>query len=146
VLQFLVEEYSQGLRQRVVSPAPCVLRVVRSDDLSHYPRAAPGSVYESTWIDLSRVTDLQAKASDREPGASEGSTCAWFGGARGFAVRTELAPSRARSPRREVQLADEASPRVCIGSAHPERLAAPLRQLVALCGGRASRARPELTL
>jgi hypothetical protein len=145
-VQFLLEEYSQGLRQRAASPTPCVLQVVRSDDLSQYPLAAPGSVYESTWVDLSRVTGLQARTMDGDGGGAPGSTCASFAGGRGFAVRTDIVP-KGKGRRKNTQLADDASPRVCIGSnAHPERLAAPLRQLVTLCGGRTAKGKPATAL
>jgi hypothetical protein len=139
VLQFLLEEFPRGLAQRVSAPAPCVLRVVRSDDFSRYPGETAGELYQSTWLDLSRVTELRAASSAREPGpGAAAATCASFGGAHGFAVQTEIAPKA--KPPRHAELADERSPRVCIGHrANPERLAAPLRQLVTLCGGRAAR-------
>jgi len=143
VVQFLFEEHPQGMRQRVTSPAPCVLRVVRSDDFSRYPHATVGSLYQSTWVDLSRVTELHAKTFGREPGRlpSLVATCAWFAGEPGFALWTEIAkPARGASPVRDTELADEASPRVCIGSdARADRLAEPLGHLVELCGGRAAK-------
>jgi len=140
VLHFLSVEYPQSLRQQVSAPAPCVLRVVKGDDLSR-PNATRGSTYESTWIDLTRVTELRARSSGPEPGprASPG-TCVSFGGMSGFALHTEIVAARRGAPARHVELADERSPLVCVGNrAHPERLAAPLRQLVTLCGGRTAR-------
>jgi hypothetical protein len=139
-LHLLFEEYPQALRQQVSTPAPCVLRVVRSDDLST-PNAATGSVYESTWVDLSRVTELSARSSVPEPRSPPSTgTCASFAGTSRFALHTEIVAARRGTPAKRVELADQMSPRVCVGNrAHPERLAAPLRQLVELCGGRASR-------
>ncbi len=145
VVQFLFEEYPQGVRQRVTSPAPCVLRVVRSDDFSRYPQATVGALYQSTWVDLSRVTELHAKTFGREPGRGPSlvGTCAWFAGEAGFALWTDLVkPARRTSPVRDAELVDEASPRICIGSdARADRLAEPLRHLVELCGGHAEKRR-----
>lgn len=140
VLHFLSVEYPQSLRQQVSAPAPCVLRVVRGDDLSN-PDAASGSVYESTWIDLSRVTELHARSSGPEAGPRPSpGTCASLGGKSGFALHTEIVSASRGKPARHFELADERSPRICLGNrAHPERLAAPLRQLVTLCGGRTAR-------
>ncbi len=150
VVQFLFEEYPHGVRQRVTSPAPCVLRVVRSDDFSRYPQATVGSLYQSTWVDLSRVTDLHAKTFGREPGPGPSlvATCAWFAGEPGFALWTEIVkPVRRTSPVQDAELLDEANPRICIGSdARADRLAEPLRHLVELCGGRAGKKKAGATL
>jgi hypothetical protein len=139
-LQLLFEEYPHALRQQVSAPAPCVLRVVRSDH-PFTPNGTAGSVYESTWVDLSRVTELQARSSLPQPGPGPSpGTCASLGGMSRFALHTQIVAAGKGTPARHIELADERSPRVCVGNrAHPERLAAPLRQLVALCGGRTSR-------
>ncbi|HET8539672.1 MAG TPA: hypothetical protein VFL83_07350 [Anaeromyxobacter sp.] len=138
VLQFLLEEFPHGLPQRVSAPAPCVLRVVSSDDFTGYPGAAAGKVFQGTWVDLSRVAELRAKASGREPGAGAAPpTCASFAGSRGFALHTEIVAAAEGRPARHAELADERTPRVCIGHrATAERLATPLRHLVTLCGGK----------
>jgi hypothetical protein len=141
-LQLIFEEYPpHGLPQRLSAPAPCVLRVVSSDDFSGYPRATAANVHLSTWVDLGHVTELHATSAGKDagPGSPTG-TCVSFGGPRGFAVQTQIMTRARGRTARHIELADERSPHVCIGNrAHPEKLAAPLRQLVSLCGGRAAR-------
>lgn len=126
-------------RLRVTFPAPCVLRITLTQDLSALPEARVRFFHRSTWVDLARVTRLEAEAFGRTPSREPqlAMTCAWFKGAPGFGLRTEIVTLEgASAPLRRSELEDERSPRVCVSNeAEPEELAAPLRQLVKACGG-----------
>jgi hypothetical protein len=129
-------------RLRVTFPAPCVLRVTLTQDLSGLREATVRFLHRSTWVDLARVTKLEAKAFGRTRSAEPqlAMTCAWFRGAPGFGLQTEIVTLDGVSePIRRAELEDESAPRVCVGNeAEPRALADPLRHLVELCGGTAA--------
>ncbi len=140
-LQAIAASHPQGVRLQVSSPAPCVLRLTRGDDVASFTDAGSGFLHQVTWVDLAKSAELGAKAFGRKPGTGPAfpATCAWLAGAAGLAVSTEVfAPKGSVTPVRRIELAPEEQPRICVGNeVEPEAVAAPLRTLVTLCGGRA---------
>ena len=139
-LQGIAARHPQGAPLRVASPAPCVLRLSRGNDVPAYTDAGHGFLHQVTWVDLSRSAQLGAEAFGRNRGSAPSmlATCAWLSGPPGLAVSTEVIALKGEvTPMRRIELAPEERPRICVGNeVEPEEVAAPLRRLVTLCGGR----------
>lgn len=140
-LQELAASHPEGVPLRVTSPAPCVLRLARGNDLAAYADATRGFLHQVTWIDLSKGTALDAQAFGRKQGTGPAmvATCAWLAGAPGFAVSTQVVALAGKpAALRQEELAPEEQPRLCLGNElEPVQLSAPLRELISICGGRA---------
>lgn len=139
-LQKLANDHQAGVPLRVSSSRPCILRLERGQELGAFVDASRGFLHQITWIDLRRGARLGAQAFGRSPGAGPAmsATCAWLEGGPGLAVSTEIiALKGADEPVQARVLLPEEYPRVCVANdVEPEEVAAPLRRLVKICGGR----------
>jgi hypothetical protein len=140
-LQALAGGKPAGAPLRITSPAPCVLRLERGDELASVVDATRRFLHQVTWIDLRRGARLGARAFGRNAGAAPAlvATCAWLTGSPDLALSTEFFfLEGSREPVRRTVLGAEEQPRICVANeVEPEDVAAPLRRLVTICGGEA---------
>lgn len=138
-LRALAGSKPAGAPLRITSPAPCVLRLERGDELASVFDSTRRFLHQVTWIDLRRGARLGAQAFGRNAGAGPAlvATCAWLTGSPGLALSTEFFfLEGSREPVRRTVLVAEEQPRVCVANdVEPEDVAAPLRRLVKICGG-----------
>lgn len=136
-LQGLAKAHPEGAALEITSPAPCILRVARGDPAA-FADVSRGFLLQITWIDLMRSRQLDAQAFGRKGGIGPAlaATCAWFTGAPGLAVSTEVVALAGRpSVLRRTDHRSEEQPRLCLGGeVEPEALAKPLRALATACG------------